>query len=245
MSGGRRQRRSMAAWVHDAAALLRGLPPGLWILSALTVIGVTLVRLGSMPVPGEPAGLAAPIAGIVQLAVLLLLNFALYRGMAGVRPLLAIGAPLLRFGAVLAATILFTVVPLAVARALLPAGARLADVWLWSFVATTVGTLMLWPLAPWIAALAIGDDTLGPAGGWQRLRGRMLTFCGAYLMVVSPCFAVHLMLTMVLDAPGSTLAGSALIGVVFVDSAASLAQLVLTVALGVSAWRLHADRQAR
>lgn len=245
MSGGRRQRRSMATWVHDAATLLRGLPPGLWILSALTVIGVTLVRLAGAPMPGEPAGPAAAIAGIVQLAVLLLLNFVLYRAAAGVRPVLAIGAPLLRFGAALAAAILFTILPLAVARALLPAGARLADVWLWSFVATTAGTLLLWPLAPWIAALAIGDRTLGPLGGWQRLRGRMLTFCGAYLMIVSPCFAVHLMLTMVLDAPGSTLAGSALIGVVMVDSAASLAQLALTVALGVAAWRLHADRQAR
>lgn len=236
---GRRQRQSMAAWVQGAVTALRGVSPGWWMLAALAVIGATLLRLATAATP------AATIAGIVQLLVLLLLNFALTRAAAGVRPVVAAGPAMLRFAVVLAGTILFTILPLAVARALLPVGARLADVWLWSFMATTVGTLLLWPLSPWIAALAAGDRTLGPDGAWRLLRGRMATFCGAYLMVVSPCFAVHLMLTMVLDAPGSTLAGTALIGVMFVDSAASLAQLALTVGLGVAAWRLHGVRTAR
>jgi len=242
MTGQRRQRLSMAAWVQGAVATLRGVSAGWWMLAMLAmlvVIGVTLLRLATAATP------AALAAGIVQLIALLLLHYLLYRAAAGVRPVLAVAAPLLRFGIALVATILVMLVPLAVARALLPAGARLADVWLWSFVATTVGTLILWPLAPWLAALATGDRTLGPEGSWRLLRGRLATFCGAYLMIVSPCFAVHLMLTMVLDAPGSTLAGSALIAVVFVDALASLAQLALTVGLAVAAWRLHAARGAR
>ncbi|WP_076070114.1 hypothetical protein [Sphingomonas montana] len=241
----RRGRRTTGAWVQAAVDILRGLPAGCWLTAALVVIGVTLFRLAAAPVPGEAPAAWAASAGIVQLVVLLLLNFALYRVAGGVRPAVAVGAPLLRFGAVLAGTILFTLLPLAVARALVPANARLADIWLWSFAATTFANLLLLPLAPWIAALAIGDRTLGAAGGWWTLRGRLLSFAGAYLAVVSPCFAVHLMLTMLLDAPGSTLAGSALIGIVFVDSAASLAQLVLTVALGVAAWRLHEAGRAR
>jgi hypothetical protein len=241
----RRGRRTTGAWVQAAIDVLRGLPAGLWVVAALVVIGVTLARLGTAAAPGEAPNIAAAIAATAQLLALLLLNFVLYRAAAGIHPTTRAGGPLLRFGAVLAGTILFTLLPLAAAKALLPVDARLADVWLWSFAATTFANLVLLPLAPWIAALAIGDRTLGPGGGWGVLRGRLVSFAGAYLAVVAPCFAVHLMLTMLLDAPGSALAGSALIGIVFIDSAASLAQLVLTVALGVTAWRLHEAGPAR
>ncbi|HEX8447710.1 MAG TPA: hypothetical protein VF649_13980 [Sphingomonas sp.] len=236
--GVRRQRRGTGDWIQLMLAEARGVPPGYWVMSGLVVIGITLMRVAT-------AGSAAMGADVVQALALILMTYVLYRAAVPVRPVVRIGPPLIRFGAAWIAAILFTLVPLAIARALLPAGARLADLWLWAFVATTIANLVLLPLAPWIAALAIGDRQIGPGGGWRLLRRQFGSFAGAYLAVVSPCFAVHLMLTMLLDDPASTLSGTALIAVVFVDSAASLAQLVLSVALGTAAWRLREGKPAR
>jgi hypothetical protein len=241
----RRDRRSTLDWIRATIEVLKtGITPALWLISGLAVIGVTIFRLATTPLPGEALVGVARFSGLFQLVVVLVLTYVLHRAAAQATPAFRFGMPLARFALLFVGLLIVAMLMLGLAGLLMPASARLADVWLAALAASTVASLVTLPLAPWQTALAVGDRTLGPAGGWQGLRGHFAGFLGAYLAIVTPFFAIHLALTLLLDDPQSTLAGTVLIGVVAVDSAASLGQLVLTVGLGVAAWTVARTRAA-
>ena len=229
---------TIGSWVRAALAVAKRLPAWLWAAAAL-MLGVS--NYLSWPLAGVSIGVAAAVQAVLSLV----LTHWLLRAGAGVTPVAEPGMPLLRFGGVWLATMIVVILAWAIALVLMPDMARLADRWLAGFVATTIASLLTLPLAPWLTALAIGDRTTGPGGGWRRVRPRFPTFAGAYLALVCPFTAIGIMLSMLLEDPASLLRGNALVGVVFVATLASLGATIFSAALAVAAWQLREGERAR
>lgn len=239
-------RRTTIEWIRAAGEALRlGIDPVLWVLAGLIVAGTTLLRLGVAQSARDLSESMVAAADIVLFLTPAMLGFVLYRAASRAVPPLRINLALLRFLLLYLLTYFLLRLVLGTAAAAARTDMVLADVWLWIFLATTAAQLVLLPLAPWTAALAVGDRSLGPSGSWLGLRKQFLGFVGAYLTSVSPFFAVHLALTLLLDDPAMHLAKPTLIALVTLDSAASLAQLLLTVGLAVAAWTVARERAGK
>lgn len=220
----------------------------IWLFAAVFFTGTNIADI-VFATPGSPLHSPMTIASlIVRIVADVWVVAAAIRAFTNRGAVWAIDVPLLRYAAASVALlaismILLFIVARFVTHPLIALAthdahkARVASlsvlcVWLLGFGIVTVR------LSPWIAALAVGDNSIGLSAAWKAMRGATLAAIGA-IVWTAPVPIAHLALT----AQAQYLTGFSQIILTVIDSLVSVLQGLLAMAIASVLYRFVSENK--
>lgn len=225
-----------ALWRHLRAPVMTA---ELWLATAFVTIGTNLLDFATVPLPGERPGALFAAAAAVRVLLVFWIGYAVARQMGGAadpwRPRLAF----VRYSALSVALLILFGLATRIGLMLVPGERTIAGEWVAVLLVVAAWSVLTIRLVGWGPALALDAPFRDLPRLWAGLRGAGVALAMVFVQVVLPFAAIHYALTLVgvrlpLDTP-------ALAALAVVDGVVSAVQLVLTVALGVVAWRIARD----
>lgn len=223
-----------AGFAGDAVRLIRErIPAAAWI--AVVVVTVAVVLTGLVPAGTKSTNVSVALVAVGLWLFSFWVSAVVTRFMAAAPgPRWAVDGAFFRFlGSQLLVTI-FAGAIFYLSNRLLMTVSRPTS-FAASFAAQVIVSLAILPFAPWFAALAIGDRTLGLGRALSVMRGATLSLAGATLLLVLPAQLLHSVLASLAAKAGEPATRAVLgVGDGFVSA---LATIVLPWALFAAAWR--------
>jgi hypothetical protein len=211
------------------------------MLAAFVAVATNLLDFATVPAPGEGATGPFLVAVIVRVLGVFYVTYAIQRRMSGTAAPFRLGVPFLRFFlVVMLSAVLFGLVTGGGARLIGSREMALETQWLATLGLGAAFNLLVIRLSGWAPALANGGPFKALPKFFRATRGAALPMILAYCQIILPFAAIHLALTLL--GVRLPLSGTAYAALGLIDGVVSAAQLMLTCALAVFAFRLGTER---